>query len=104
MEKRDIDTLMADLGWGPDEWIPLEDMARACRLDVQWIIERIQDDVLQATYRDGRTYLTCATVWRAQKIERIERQFDADPQLAALMADLMEEIRSLRQQLKLAGR
>lgn len=104
MEKRDFDTFPADLGWGPDEWIPLEDMARACRLDTHWLIERIEEEVLHATRRDGRYYLTCATIWRAQKIERLERQFDADPQLAALMTDLMEEVRSLRQQLKLARR
>lgn len=103
MQNRDPKLLRADHGWGPEEWIPVEDMARACRLDVTWVMQRIEDDVLEARQRDGRYYLTCATVWRAQKIQRIEHQFGADPQLAALMTDLMEEVATLRKQLALKG-
>ncbi len=99
MEKRPIETLLAELSWDPDAWIPAEDVARVCRLSLDWITTRIEDDVLPARSRGGRYYLTCATVWRVQQIERIERQFDADPQLAALVTDLMEEVRALRQRL-----
>ncbi len=33
---------------------------------------------------------------RVQRLARLERDFDADPELAALVADLEEEVRTLR--------
>lgn len=103
MTEQHITSIRADQQWAPDEWIPIEEIARICRLDVTWITTRIREDVLHATIRDGRYYLSSATVWRARHIACIERQFDADPQLAALVADMSEEINSLRKQLKKSG-
>jgi chaperone modulatory protein CbpM len=46
-----------------------------------------------------------ATVVRARRIAHLELTFDADPHLAALTADLIEEVTNLRQQLRhLKGR
>lgn len=101
MANKYIETVLAELGWSPDEWIPVEEMARACNLSTQWMVTRIQDQVLHAEHRDGHYYLSCASVWRVQQIDQLERQFDADPHLAGLVTDLMAEVRTLRKQLKL---
>jgi chaperone modulatory protein CbpM len=38
-------------------------------------------------------------VLRIEQLARIEQTYDADPQLAALVADLVEEVRDLRRRL-----
>ena len=104
MQKRSTETLLADLNWEPDEWISAEEMARACNLKTEWVVTRIQEEVLHGEHRNGQYFLSCATVWRVQQIEQIERQFDADPHLAGLVTDLMDEVRRLRTQLRLKRR
>jgi chaperone modulatory protein CbpM len=40
---------------------------------------------------------------RARRMRQLERDFDAVPELAALVADLLEEMDSLRVRLRCAG-
>ncbi len=40
------------------------------------------------------------TLVRARRIAHLEHSFDADPQLAALTADLIEEVQMLRRKLQ----
>jgi chaperone modulatory protein CbpM len=40
---------------------------------------------------------------RARRMRQLERDFDAIPELAALVADLLEEMETLRQKLRCAG-
>ncbi len=61
----------------------------------------MKEQVIEATAIGGRYHLSSQTVWRARRIADIERQFDADPHLAALVADLVDEVRSLREQIAL---
>lgn len=104
MQKHEPNPLQALQGIDPHDLLSAEDAARACRTSVDWVMIRVHEDILQATYRDGQCYLSSATVWRAQQIQQIERQFDADPQLAALVTDLLEEVKSLRDALKFKTR
>ncbi len=101
MADQQMETLLAELGWSPDEWVPVEELARACNLSTGWVVTRIQEKVLHAEQRDGQYYLSCESVWRVQQIDQLERQFDADPHLAGLVTDLMAEVRALRKQLNL---
>ncbi len=41
-----------------------------------------------------------ATVVRARRLARLESTFDADPELAALTTDLIEEVAALRRRLR----
>jgi chaperone modulatory protein CbpM len=41
------------------------------------------------------------TLVRARRVAHLETCFDADPQLAALTADLIEEVARLRKQLEM---
>jgi len=101
MNHQHIEILLDELGWGPEEWIPTDDVARVCNLSHQWLLTRIEENVLQAERRQGKYFLSCASVWRVQQIRQLEHQFDADPHLAGLVTDLMEEVRRLRRQLRL---
>lgn len=78
-----------------------DDMARLCCTSPEWVVSRIEEQVIEATAIGGRYHLSSQTVWRARRIADIERQFDADPHLAALVADLVDEVRSLREQIAL---
>jgi chaperone modulatory protein CbpM len=76
-----------------------EDIARACRVQVGWVFERVEAGVLQVNAATGDWRFDSATLVRARRIARLEAGFDADPQLAALTADLIEEVEWLRRRL-----
>ncbi len=84
------------------ELFTVDDAARLCCVSAEWVLSRIEAQVIEATTADGgRVRLSSQTVWRARRIADIERQFDADPHLAALVADLIDEVRGLREQMAL---
>jgi chaperone modulatory protein CbpM len=78
-----------------------EELARACRMPVGWVHERVEAGVLQVNPATGDWRFDSATLVRARRIAGLEERFDADPQLAALTADLIEEVLALRKRLGL---
>jgi len=79
--------------------LSVEQLARLCGVTPQWVLARVRDELLDATWQAGACTFSAAAVWRARQMAAIERQFDADPALAALVADLSEEVRRLRAEL-----
>lgn len=77
----------------------LERLAQVCCVSQEWLLARIDSEVLPADWRKGALPLSGETVWRVRQIAALEHKFDADPHLAALVTDLMLEVRSLRRQL-----
>lgn len=84
--------------------LQVEEMARLCGVNSQWLHARIEQEVIQAVEREGIYFLSCTSVWRIQQVFKIERTYDADPQLAGLVADLVQEVRHLRKQLSSSDR
>ena len=80
--------------------LSLEDLARICHMAPGWVSERLEAGLLQADSPDGHWRFVSATVVRARRLAQLETTFDADPHLAALAADLMEEVAHLRQRLQ----
>ena len=83
-----------------EQMLELADVACICCVNDQWLLERIEQEVVQPIVRDDRYYFTSATVVRIQQVIHVEQVYDADPQLAALVADLTEEVQALRRELK----
>jgi chaperone modulatory protein CbpM len=79
-----------------------EELARACGVTVTWVQARVESGVLDADSPAEGRYGNTALA-RARRIARLEACFDADPQLAALTADLMEEVMRLRRRLHALG-
>jgi len=80
-----------------------EELARACGVAPDWVLARVEAGVLQGD-RDGSVWrFDSLTLMRARRIVRLEATFDADPQLAALTADLIEELARLRRRLSALG-
>jgi chaperone modulatory protein CbpM len=82
-----------------DACFSAEDIARATGMQVGWVHERVQAEVLHVDASTGEWRFDSATLVRARRIARLETGFGADPQLAALTADLIEEVAQLRRQL-----
>ena len=82
--------------------LTLEDLARACRQAPEWVTARVEAGVIESTPPGGQPtqwHFTSTTLVRARRIAQLEATFDADPHLAALTTDLMEEVVLLRQRL-----
>ena len=87
-----------------DESLSLEELARACRRAPEWVQERVSTGVLASAQNPAGTAVSwrfaSATLVRARRVSELEACFDADPHLAALTVDLMEEVHDLRQRLQ----
>lgn len=79
--------------------LSLQDLAHACDRAPDWVSQHVAAGVIEATSAEGHSSqwrFTSTTVVRARRIAQLESHFDADPYLAALTADLMEEVAQLR--------
>ncbi|WBY03329.1 chaperone modulator CbpM [Ramlibacter tataouinensis] len=79
--------------------LSMEDVARLCGVQVAWVHEHVLAGVLRTAGQGGEWRFDSATLVRARRVARLESDFAADPQLAALAADLMEEVARLRRRL-----
>jgi chaperone modulatory protein CbpM len=87
-----------------ESWLTLEQLAAACVADVEWLQQRLDAGLLpQAQSLGGVWRFSSATLRRARLLRQIERDFDAVPELAGLVGDLIEEIERLRTRLALRG-
>jgi chaperone modulatory protein CbpM len=85
--------------------LTLEELAASCAVSPEWVIEHVQAGVLftevNADPRDWR--FISRDILRTRKMFELERNFDANPELAGLVADLFEELERLRTRLRRAG-
>lgn len=88
-----------------DAALTLEELAQACAVEPRWILERVEAGFLggAAAEQVACWRFTSAELVRARRLAAMERDFDANPELAALVADLIEEVTRLRGRLKAAG-
>ena len=85
--------------------LTLEELAHACGVEPDWVVQHVRSGVL------GGNVAVEVTSWRfgsgdlgrARRLLRIEQDFDADENLAALVVDLGDEIRRLRARLAALG-
>jgi chaperone modulatory protein CbpM len=85
--------------------LSLDELARACQVEPDWVVRHVQAGVLGGTTQVQVTSLRFRSgdLARARKLLSIERDFDANEQLAALVIDLGDEIRRLRARLHALG-
>ena len=77
----------------------LEDLARACRREPEWVRARVEAGLFKAVLNGVEWRFSSYSYGRARRIADLEIQFNADPELAALTTDLIEEVLHLRRQL-----
>jgi chaperone modulatory protein CbpM len=89
---------------GDEGVLALEELARACSAEAEWIVELVAVGVLEpqgteaSRWRFRAADLTCA-----RRVARLQRDFGATIEAAAVMIDLLQQIDQLRGRLKRAG-
>lgn len=93
-----------------EAWLTLDDLCRLARLSPDWVYERVSTGLL-VTVQISHGALapepipaSSAESWRfdalalqrARRLAALERDFNAVPELAALVADLEDEVARLR--------
>ena len=84
--------------------LTLEQLASACSVEAEWIVQRVDEGLLpmaQGSRTEWR--FSPGELRRARRMRQIERDFEAVPELAALVADMLEEMDELRARLHRGG-
>lgn len=84
-----------------DAALDADALARGCGMSIEWVRLRVAAETLRPLRGESvnEWRFASATLHRARRLAEVENIYDADPQLAALAADLMEEIDRLRRAL-----
>ncbi|HNA29469.1 MAG TPA: chaperone modulator CbpM [Thiobacillaceae bacterium] len=99
---RDDDILIGSLM--EDTWLTLEQVAAACPVDPAWLLRHLEEGLFpHAESVAGVWRFSGPALLRARRMRQLERDFEAAPELAALVADLLEEVDALRVRLRCAG-
>lgn len=93
--------------------LTVDELAHACSVQTAWVIEHVQAGLLVGISVTSVTTATSVTLpemrfsspelVRARRLLALERNFDANPELAALAVDLIEEVEHLRRRLQAAS-
>jgi chaperone modulatory protein CbpM len=84
-----------------ESWLTLEQVAATCQVETDWLQRHIDEGLVpQLECVDGIWRLSGGVVARIRRTRQMERDFDALPELAALVADLLEEMDELRAQIR----
>ena len=87
-----------------DSWLTLEQVAAACSVEPAWLMRHIEEGLFpHAESVAGVWRFSGASLVRARRMRQMERDFEAVPELAALVADLLDEMDALRGQLRRVG-
>jgi len=87
-----------------DDDLTLEELCAACALERDWLVVRVREGLIPATEAGPAEWrFTTTTLARVRRMRDLERTYDAAPELAALAADMLEEIDRLRARLRRAG-
>ncbi|MET3108531.1 chaperone modulatory protein CbpM [Oxalobacteraceae bacterium GrIS 2.11] len=87
-----------------DLQLTLEEFARACQRDIQWVENRIDAQLIGVAR--GETFIlqfTSADLKRARRLASVEAMFEANEDVAGLVVDLIEENERLKKALSLAS-
>lgn len=84
-----------------ESWLTMEQIAHICKVEMAWLQHRLDEGLFPHAESVGGTWrFSHQCVLRAQRMHHYERDFDAVPELAALIADMQDEIEILRRQLR----
>lgn len=89
---------------GDEGVLALEELARACGVEVEWIVELVAVGVLAPEGRETTDWrFRAADLTCARRVARLQRDFGASMEAAAVMIDLLKQVDQLHARLKQAG-
>jgi len=84
-----------------EQLLTCEELARACGVSEDWLHARLSAGLLVCCSGEGPTSrFGSPQLARARLLLAVEQDFDANQELAALVVDLLEEVRALRAKLQ----
>ena len=84
--------------------LTLDELACACSVEPSWVVRHVEAGVLgDVTVGVTEWRFRSKDLARARSLLHLERDFDANEELAALVLDLADEIRRLRGRLHALG-
>ena len=88
-----------------DAALTVEELARACQVEPDWVVRHVQAGVLagEASVQVTALQFRSVDLDRARRLLSVERDFDANEDLAGLVIDLADEVRRLRARLHVLG-
>jgi chaperone modulatory protein CbpM len=85
--------------------LTLEQLCAAAALERDWLVRHVEEGLIPASGTLVAEWrFSTVHVARARRMHEIERTYEAAPELAALVADLLEELDELRARLDRGGR
>jgi chaperone modulatory protein CbpM len=85
--------------------LTLEQLCAAAALERDWLVRHVEEGLIPASGTLVAEWrFSTVHVARARRMHEIERTYEAAPELAALVADLLEELDELRARLERGGR
>ena len=86
-----------------DVLLSLDELCRVAEVPPQWVTQRVAEGLLPTPAGTlGSWRFDTLVLHRVRRMARIERDFEAPPELAALVADLEDEIARLNGRLRRA--
>jgi len=86
------------------DYLTLEQLCSVCALEREWLVVRVREGLIPAQGdSDTEWRFTTTTLSRVRRMREIERSYDAAPELAALVGDMLEEMDALRAKLRSRG-
>ena len=83
-----------------DPWLTLDELCRAAGVAPDWVVEHVHAGLIEVQGDAAAAWhFDALIVRRVRSMHRIEHGFDAVPELAALVADLEDEVARLRRRL-----
>lgn len=85
--------------------LSLDELARACGVEPDWVVRHVQAGVLggEPSVQISTWRFRSGDLYRARRLVSLERDFDANEDIAALVLDLSDEIRRLHARLRVLG-
>jgi len=81
-----------------------DELACACSVTTEWVLHHVEEGSFgRRSTTVSELRFSTRDLGRARRIRALERDFDAVPELAALVADMLEELDLLRARLRRAG-
>jgi len=85
--------------------LTLEELCQACREQTDWIVELVDEGILEPRGRQVNSWRFAAvSLQRARTVRRLQTDLGVNLAGAALVLDLMDEIEDLRARLRRYGR
>ena len=85
--------------------LSIDEIAVSCSIGRDWVVEHVQAGALfvDPNAQAADWVFSGRDLQRARRLIELERDFDANPELAGLVADLFDELERLRKRLRRAG-